>query len=404
MNFRLSERIDAVKPSILREASKIFSADTILFAGGCPENSCYPKEELGRISKEILMSDDGVEALEYNDSHGYTPLRKNICKIMKNRAVNTSVDNILMINGSQQGIDFVGRILLDKGNAIIVENPTYVGALNTFRNYQVNFIGVDMDEDGMLMDDLEDKLKKNDNIKLIYTIPNFQNPTGTVWSLQRRKELVELANKYNVIIVEDDPYGELRYEGEAISCCKSFDKEGRVIYLGSFSKVLSPGLRIGWICTDKELREKILICKQTVDMHTCALTQRIVSKYLDEIDFEKRLSGLREVYGIKRNCMLQALEKHMPKEVKYTKSTGGFFIWLELPKYISTTQMLKKSIKDNVAYMPGTMFFSDNNSDNDNYLRLSFSQMSLEIIEEGIKILADVINGEIEKSLISQVV
>ncbi|WP_461204804.1 aminotransferase-like domain-containing protein [Clostridium sp. DL1XJH146] len=394
MDFKFSERAGIVEPSILRSAWKLFTPSTIKFAAGCPDSECLPNKELSSIAEEILSSEEGVMALSYNDSDGYLPLRENVAKIMSSRGIDASADKIVMTNGSQQGIDFVGRILLDIGDTVLIEKPTYIGALNTLKNYQCNFVTVDSDVDGMLIDDLEKKLKSENKVKFIYMISNFQNPTGRVWSLERRKKLVELANKYNVIIVEDDPYGELRFDGEGVPICKSFDTEGRVIYLGTFSKILAPGLRVGWVYADEEIKYKILMCKQTVDMHVCALTQRIVNKYIAEINLKERIDELIEFYGNRRNLMMEALDKYMPEEVLYEKPLGGLFIWLELPENVDTTKLFFESLKNNVAYMPGTMFFSDDNINN--YIRLCFSQENSEQIDKGIKILANMIKEKIE--------
>lgn len=395
MEFNYAERADLVKPSLLRSAWRMFKPETIKFTAGSPDSSCLPNKELAPLAKLVLESEGGKDALSYNDSEGYLPLREKIRAIMKSRGVETEAENILMTNGSQQGIDFVCRVFLDIGDTVLIEKPTYVGALNTMKNYQCNFVSVESDKDGMIMSDLEDKLKMSERVKFIYLISNFQNPSGRVWSEERRKQLIQLANTYNVVVVEDDPYGELRYEGEPVLPCKSFDTEGRVIYLGSFSKILAPGLRVGWTLAEGEIMEKLLVCKQTCDMHVCALTQRLVDAYLEEIIFSERIEELISFYNHRKEQMVQALDRHMPLNVIYEKPQGGLFVWLEAPENIDTTALFLEGLKHNIGIIPGIMFFADQTDEVNHYIRLCFSQVNDEEMEEGIEVL-----GQLLKKLI----
>lgn len=395
MEYNFAERADLVKPSLLRSAWRMFKPETIKFTAGSPDPLCLPNEELAPIAERVLSAKDGKDALQYNDSEGYLLLREKVKEIMKSRGIGVETDQVLMTNGSQQGIDFACRVFLDIGDTVIIEKPTYVGALNTMRNYQCNFVSVDSDSDGMIISDLEKKLETSEKVKFIYMISNFQNPSGRVWSEKRREALVKLANKYNVVVIEDDPYGELRFEGEPVPCCKSFDTEGRVLYLGSFSKVLAPGLRVGWICADKEIMEKLLVCKQTCDMHVCAFTQRVVAQYLDGIDFSDRIDTLVAFYDHRKEKMIEALDTYMPEGVIYEKPQGGLFVWLETPKFIDTTALFLKGLKHNIGIIPGIMFFADQAEDENHYIRLCYSQVNDEDMDQGIQILGELLKEEI---------
>ncbi|MDY0406465.1 PLP-dependent aminotransferase family protein [Virgibacillus sp. 179-BFC.A HS] len=307
---------------------------------------------------------------------------------MSRIGINTNMKNVLVTSGSQQAIDLSGRLFINGGDTIICESPTYLAAINTFKTYNAKFVEVDMDDEGMIMEELEKKLIENPNTKFIYTIPDFQNPTGRTLKLERRKRMVELANQYNVLIVEDNPYGAIRFSGNELPPVKHFDTEGRVIYISTFSKMLTPGLRLGWICADEVFIEKYVAFKQTADLHTDSFAQRMTAKYLELYDIEEHINKIKAVYKERCKVMLSCLEEFFPKRLSYSKPEGGLFIWVELPEDVSAEHIFTEGLKNNVACVPGTPFFP--NRATKNALRLNYSNMAKEKIIEGIKLLGEV--------------
>lgn len=299
---------------------------------------------------------------------------------------NISADSILLTAGSQQGLDFSGKIFLDPGDAVVLEKPSYLGAINAFKAYECDFIDVPMDDGGMIMEELEAVLKNNANVKFIYVIPDFQNPTGKTWSVERRKQLVQMACKYDTIIVEDNPYYELRYEGEIPPAIKAFDTDGRVVFLGTFSKTLSPGLRMGWICAREEILQKYNLIKQGSDLQVNSMTQREINTYLEMYDLDERIEMLKVVYKKRRDLMVEEMKKNFPPEVKIFVPQGGLFVWLEFPEDVNTVELFKKALEKNVAFVPGDPFYP--NEGGQNTCRLSFSSMTEDKIVEGIGRLA----------------
>jgi len=377
-----SNRAKNIRASEIREILKLTSrSDIISFAGGLPAPDCFPIDQLKGISKEVLQ-DMGVEALQYNATEGYLPLREKIAKRMQKQGMDAKADNILMTSGSQQGLDFSGKIFTDPGDIVLCESPSYLGAINAFKAYGAEFVEVDTDENGMIPEDLEAKLEKYDRVRMIYVIPDFQNPTGRTWSVERRKALLSLAKKYNKVVIEDNPYGELRYEGESLPSVYALDKDDLVVYLGTFSKTFCPGLRIGWVCASDEILNKYILVKQGADLHSNAMAQRELSLFLDHYDFDAHIDRLVKLYRHRRDIMVDALDKYFPKDIKYVKPEGGLFLWLEVSDKIDTKPFLQDAIKEGVAFVPGNSFFP--NGGVDNGMRLNFSNMDDENIEAGM--------------------
>jgi len=387
------------KASSIREILKIIqSSDVISLAGGMPDPITFPVEEIKEICTEILTR-DSARALQYSSTEGLLKLREFLFKWLNMDGKKYTKDNIIITSGSQQGLDLVSKALLDPGDIVIVELPSYLAALNVFRSYGAEMIGIPMDTEGMQMESLEDTLEKitskGKKVKFVYTISNFQNPAGVTMSLPRRKKILEIAQKYDFFILEDNPYDKLRFEGEPIPSIFSFDYEGRVINLGTFSKILCPGLRLAWVSGNEEIIEKIAILKQATDLCTTMLNQLIASEYCDQGYIDKNIELNISIYKDKRDIMLQSLEKYFPEETSWTKPNGGFFVFVTLPEYIDTDEMFSDAIKEKVAYVSGSSFYADGKGKNT--MRLSFCYPSKEDIEEGIKRLGKVISKQIRK-------
>lgn len=389
MALNYAKRMENIKASEIRELLKLTEKPEIIsFAGGLPAPELFPVEEMKEITREVL-EEEGEKVLQYGTTEGYTPLRKKIAERMAKVGVNVTYENILITSGSQQGLDFTGKIFLDPGDVVICESPSYLGAINAFKAYQCNFVEVPTDDDGMIIEELEKILEKTERAKFIYVIPDFQNPSGRTWSIERRKRLVEVANKYNLPVVEDNPYGELRFEGERPPAIKHFDTEGRVIYLGTFSKTFCPGLRLGWTCADTEVLQKYVLVKQGADLQTSTIAQRELNKFLEKYDLDEYIEKIKEVYKRRRDLMLNTMKEEFPEGIKYTYPEGGLFTWVELPEHINARELLEKAIEKNVAFVPGGSFFP--NGGHENTMRLNYSNMDEERIVIGIKRLAEVI-------------
>lgn len=390
MGLRLSERMNYLKASEIRELLKLTEQpDIISFAGGLPAPELFPIEEMKVISHKVL-NDEGKAALQYGPTEGYTPLRRIIAEQrMKAVGVNATYENILITNGSQQGLDFTGRVFLDKDDIVICESPSYLGAINAFKAYMPKFVEIPMDDNGMIIDELEKALEKYPNAKFIYTIPDFQNPTGKTLSFERRVKMLELAEKYNIPIIEDNPYGELRFEGDMIPAIKSLDKKGLVIYLGTFSKTFCPGLRLGWICADNEILNKYIIVKQGADLQSSSISQREAAAFMQVYNLDEHINKIKEVYRRRRDLMIDMIKKEFPQNIKYTYPNGGLFTWVTLPEGVDAAELLKIALNDKVAFVPGGSFFP--NGGHPNHFRLNFSNMPEDKIIEGIKRLGKVL-------------
>lgn len=390
MNLRYSERTSVIKASEIRELLKLTERpDIISFAGGLPAPELFPTDKLEIISRKVLR-EDGKSALQYSTTEGYTPLREIIAKQrMPVAGITADIDNIMITSGSQQGLEFSAKIFIDKDDVIICERPSYLGAINAFKAYQPKFIEIPMDDDGMIVEELEKALRDNPNVKMIYTIPDFQNPSGKTMSIERRKRVAELAKIYSIPVIEDSPYSELNFEGEVNPSIKSFDTEGYVIYLGTFSKTFCPGLRIGWVCAEPEIIQKYIIVKQGADLQCSSISQRETALYMQTYDLNEHIANIRLIYRNRRDIMIDSINKFFPKEVLYTYPKGGLFTWVELKQGLDAAEILKEALDEKVAFVPGGSFFA--NGGNENHFRLNYSNMNEELIVEGIKRLGKVL-------------
>lgn len=395
---RYSECARRMTSSAIREILKFAQRpDIISLAGGWPDPALFPVEDLDEICHYIL-AEKGREALQYGITEGYPPLRRFLAERMAAYGLVTSEENIVITAGSQQALDLLGRIFLDPGDAILLEKPSYVGAIQAWRTYGVKFVTVPLDDEGMRVDLLEEALVEN-RPKFIYALPNFQNPAGVTLSLERRGRLVELADRYGVPIVEDDPYGELRYEGERLPPLAVLDAErggGNVLYLGTFSKTLAPGLRLGWIVAPVEVVRQLVLAKQGSDLHTNSFGQVMAYEYCRRGLLQPHVEEIIATYRERRDAMLAALERHFPEGVRWTRPEGGLFLWVILPEGVDSVELLKEAVEEKVAFVPGTAFYADGTGHNT--LRLTFATASPELIEEGIKRLGRAIKKRLEAS------
>ena len=398
--MQFSDRISSLKPSAIREIFKVLGDPSIIsLAGGNPDPKTFPIEDMKAIS-EKLFTQRGAACLQYSITEGYTPLREKVAINLKQRFnIGRDFDDTIIVTGGQQGIDLTTKILCNEDDVVICEDPSFIGALNSFRSYKARLCGIPMESDGMNIEKLEQVLKTEKNVKLIYTIPTFQNPMGITMSLEKRKALYALAKKYGVVILEDNPYGELRFKGKDIPTLKSMDEDGIVIYCGSYSKILSPGMRIGFVCANKEIIGKLVVGKQVSDVHTNIFFQMLVDEYLETRNINEHISKIRDLYGKKCECMHENIEKYFPESVKITHPEGGIFLWCDLPENMDAQKFSKYILKDKVAVVPGNAFLSDEKQSSSS-IRLNYSMPSFEQIEIAIKILGNAIrnfNSEEEK-------
>ena len=388
--YRYAHRTQRMGSSVIRELLKFTEQpDIISFAGGLPAPDVFPVQEFKKACNAVLEK-HGAQALQYSATEGYKPLREMIARHTARYAVEVSADNILITSGSQQALDFIGRLFINRGDYIVVESPTYLGALQAWNAYGAQYISVPMDEDGMIVDELESALRKGP--KFIYVLPNFQNPSGATLSLDRRKKLIELADKYGVPIVEDDPYGQLRYEGEHIPSVVSLDSEfrgpngghysGNVIYLSTFSKLLAPGLRLAWVIAPPEVIRRLVMAKQAADLHTASFNQYLAHEVAKDGFLDEHVKYIRQVYKERRDTMLEMMEEMFPAEMRWTRPHGGMFLWGIMPEGMDAADALKPAIERKVAFVPGAAFHA--NGGGDNTMRINFSHSSPATIREGI--------------------
>lgn len=394
--FKYSKRVpadgtDAVG-AILQAAA---DPKIISFAGGLPAPELFPVKEM-KAAVDKVFEEHGQEAMQYGAAKGVTALREVIQQHVKEKEnVDSELDNVLVTTGSEQALDLVGKAFVDPGDTVLVEQPTYLCALDVFRSYGANFASVEMDEDGMKMDALEEALKANPNTKLIYTVPNFQNPTGRTMTEERRKQLAELAEKYDVYVLEDNPYGEIRFAGQHVPAVKSFDKSGHVFYMSTFSKTLAPGFRLGWLVADKAVVNKLTVLKQSADLHTDNLAQFAVAQFFADNDVDAHVKEISALYGKRKDLMLEGIKKYFPEGVKYTDPEGGMFLWVEVPGVDDTVELFKECLEHDVAFVPGDPFFAGEVQPG--AFRLNYSNMKEDQIEVGLKRLEAALTAAVNK-------
>ncbi len=390
MDYKFANRMSYLKASEIREILKITERPEIIsFAGGLPAPELFPIEEIMEVNRQVL-AEDGASALQYTTTEGYAPLREWIANRMNStRGTDFDAGNILLTNGSQQALDLSGKVFLDEGDTVLCESPTYLAAISAFKAYGCKFEEVPTDDDGMIPEGLEHILETVERAKIIYIISDFQNPTGRSWSLERREQLTSIAAKYQLVVIEDNPYGELRFEGEALPSVKSFDKTGCVFCLGTFSKTFCPGYRIGWIAGDKRAIANYVLVKQGADLQCNTIAQRVINKYLELYDIDEHIEKIRAVYKRRRDITTKTMEDEFPPGVTFTRPQGGLFAWVELPSHINARDVLEECLKNKVAFVPGGSFFP--NGGKENTFRINFSNMPDDRIVEGLKCLARVL-------------
>lgn len=381
-----SDKVAGVAPSAIREILKFTADPTVIsFAAGNPAPEAFPTQKITEISAEIFR-EEPINALQYSVTEGYPKLRKWLEDDLRAKNIFKDGDMLIVTAGAQQAIEVTAKILCNEGDVIICENPSFIGSLNSFRSYGVNLIGVSMDEQGMKPDELEAVLRANPKTKFIYTIPNFQNPTGNTTTLERRKEVLALAKKYGVYVLEDNPYGALRFAGEDVPCYKEMDDSKNVIYAGTFSKVLAPGLRVGYLCADAELVSKAVVGMQTSTVHTNIWAQILAYRFVTEVDFNQHIKGLQEIYRGKYKRMADGLKANLPDFVQLSQPQGGLFIWATIPEKYDMNKFCVEAVKRKVAVVPGNAFNADENEVSHSF-RLNFSTPTNEQIDKGCEIL-----------------
>ncbi len=390
---RYAHRTQRMTSSAIRELLKLTERpDIISFAGGLPGPELFPLEEV-KEATETVLEQKGRKALQYSTTEGFPPLREMLMRHMARYGIVVGLDNILVTSGSQQGLDLIGKVLINTGDKIVTDNPTYLGAIQAFTMYGAYYVTVPMDDDGMRVDMMEEGLRSGP--KFMYILPNFQNPSGVTLPLERRQAIIKLSDHYGIPIIEDDPYGQLRYEGENIKSlvvldaeCRECDRNGKysgnVIYMSTFSKTLAPGLRLGWIVAPKEVILRLVQAKQGTDLHSSTVDQMVAYEVGRGGFLDRHIHHIREVYGHRRDVMLESLAKAFPEElgVRWTRPQGGLFLWVRMPEWVDTADLLKEAIKEKVAFVPGTSFFP--NGGGHNTMRLNFSNATEEQIREGI--------------------
>lgn len=396
MNYEFSDKLASLKPSAIREIFKSLSDPSIIsFAAGNPAPESFPVEELSRLSAEIFEN-TSTQALQYGMTEGYPPLRAAVAERQKKVfGIGRSIENgdsfndtTIIVSGGQQGIELACKAFCNEGDVVICENPTFIGALNAFRSNGAVTVGVELHDDGIDPDELEAAIKANPRAKLIYLIPTFQNPAGLTTSYEKRVRIYEIAKKYKLPIIEDNPYGELRFAGEDIPTIKSLDTEGLVIYCSTFSKILSAGMRVGFVVAPEEIVTKLVIAKQVEDVHTNMFFQMLCHRYMTECDLDAHIGKIRDIYRHKCGLMLDGLEKHLPSEIKFTRPEGGLFVWCTLPEGVDMQEFCRRAIAHKVAVVPGSTFNCDTTQPSRSF-RLNYSTPSDEQIIEGCRLLGE---------------
>ncbi|CAN7628550.1 MULTISPECIES: aminotransferase-like domain-containing protein [Duganella] len=389
IQWRFSERADQLQSSFIREILKITQQPEIIsFAGGLPSPLTFPVDEM-KIAFDKVLSENGKVALQYGPTDGYLPLRQWIADSLSVNGAKIVAEQVLMTSGSQQALDLLGKVLIDEGSRVLVETPSYLGALQAFSVYRPEFKSVDTDDHGLVPSSID---KVAAGARLLYALPNFQNPTGRTLSVERRQELVETCARLGLPLIEDDPYGALSYKGDPLPKMVAMNPEG-VIYMGSFSKVLTPGIRLGYVVAPLPLVRRLELAKQAADLHTSQLTQMVVHEVIKDGFLQRHIPKIRTLYGDQCQVMLDAMAQHFPAGVQWTKPEGGMFIWVTLPKHIDAMKLLDEAIAQKVAFVPGSPFYA--NDAETNTLRLSFVTVPPERIRAGIEILGKLIAAKI---------
>ena len=391
----LARRTQHMTSSIIRETLKMMATPGMISLGGAnPAPELFPLREFQEACRYVLEH-EGSQALQYSVTEGYPPLKQYLMEKMQRYGVPAQQENILIVNGSLQALDLVGKVFIDPGDTILTDRPTYLGAIQAWTAYEARFVTVPLDEDGTRVDLMEDVLKR-EPVKFIYCLPNFHNPAGVTLSLERRQKLVDLAAKYGVFIVEDDPYGELRFEGEDITPVVVLHKENTV-YLSTFSKTLAPGIRLGWIVAPDRVVSKLVQAKQGADLHTSIFTQMVANDICQRGILRQHVKVIRDTYKQRCDVMLDAMSRYLPAGITWTHPQGGLFLWVVLPEGINAMEVLKSAVQEKVAFIPGFAFYPDGVS-GQNTLRLTFATASPQMIQEGIKRLARAIEKELAKA------
>ena len=390
MEYKFASRMDRMKASEIRELLKLTAKPEIIsFAGGLPAPELFPVKEIAQVSHDLVLK-EGQKLLQYATTEGRPTLREKIAKRMTEK-YGTPVDmnDILITTGSQQCLDFAGKLFLDPGDVVLCESPSYLGALNAFNAYQPVFKEVPTDGEGIIPEELDKILATTPKCKFIYVIPDFQNPTGICWSLERRKKFIEVINKYDLPVFEDNPYGELRYRGESFPTLKSMDTKGLVSFLGTFSKIFCPGLRLGWIAGPHTIVEKFVMIKQSADLHTSNFDQGVADAYMDSYDLDAHVKEIVELYGHRRDLILKTMEEEFPEGVEFTRPDGGLFLWVTVPEGVSARKVFDKCIEQKVAAVIGDAFYPNDKTDRS--MRVNYSCMPDDKIVEGVKRMAKAI-------------
>ncbi len=388
MNYTFSDKVSHLQASAIREILKFTSdPEVISFAAGNPAPEAFPIADAQRIAQE-LFAEEPITVLQYGITEGYTPLRDTMkARMQAQGCFKPETEDLIITSGAQQVMELACKSLCNEGDTLIAEAPSFIGSLNAFKSYNVNLVGVPLDDEGMDPAALEEALKANPNTKLIYLIPNFQNPTGKTTTLQRRKELYALAQKYNTLILEDNPYGDLRFSGEDVPTIKSLDTDGRVIYAGSFSKVLAPGIRVGYAVAPKEIISKMVVCKQVSDVHSNNFGQMLAYRFMQQVDFDEHLAKLRAIYKQKAERMMRGMEQHFSGKVAFTRPEGGLFLWCTLPEGSDMMGFCTRAVAEKkIAVVPGSTFMIS--EDDVTYsFRMNYSTPTDDAIDKGVVIL-----------------
>lgn len=394
MNYKFADKVSGLKPSAIREIFKSLSDPSIIsFAGGNPNPKSFPVSEISKISEDIFSDPKSAAmALQYSVTEGYPALVEKLTKRQKEKfGIGRDFDKLIITTGGQQAADLVCKVLCNEGDVVICENPSFIGAMNAFRANGAKLVGVEVQDDGMDTAALRKAIEENKGkVKLIYIIPNFQNPSGITMSIEKRREVYAIAKEYGILIFEDNPYGELRFDGEHVPSIKTMDEDGLVLYCSSFSKILSAGMRIGYLQGAEEVIQKVVVAKQVNDVHTNIFFQMVCDRFISQYDLEAQIASICDMYGAKCRLMLSEMDKNFPDSVKYTRPEGGLFLWCTLPQHIDVQAFVKKALEKKVAVVTGAAFLTDE-SQTPHTFRMNYSMPSDEQIVTGVKALAETI-------------